>query len=163
MEVAAKIREIAESSLTEGSHFIVDVLFLGKQRPPKLMVIVDGDRGVNIDDCVNLSRKISSVLDEQNILQSAYTLEVTTPGLDHPLKLKRQFIKNVGRSFRLHLTDGRMVEGKVTQATEDLLTVEQDWKDGKPVSASTPGKKEKKLTEINFNQIEKAFVMVSFK
>lgn len=163
MEVAGKIRQIAEASLADASHFIVDVLFLAKQRPAKVLVIVDGDNGVNIDDCANLSRKISESLDEQNLLQSAYTLEVTTPGLDHPLKLKRQFFKNVGRSFKVHLTEGRLVEGKLTEATEDHLVLEQDWKNGKPVSPSTPGKKEKKLTEINFNQIEKAFVTVSFK
>jgi ribosome maturation factor RimP len=163
MDVAEKIRQIAESSLTEGSHFIVNVLLFAKQRPPKVMVIVDGDQGVNIDDCASLSRQIAAALDEQNVIQGAYTLEVTTPGVDQPLKLKRQFLKNVGRTFRLHLTEGRMVEGKVTAATEDHLVVEQDWKDGKPVPASTPGKKEKKLTEINFNQIEKAFVTVSFK
>ncbi len=160
MDVAAKIRELAESALKElgalqgedPGHFIVDVLFFEKQRPSKVMVIVDGDNGVTIDVCANLSRKLAALLDEKNIPEQAYVLEVTTPGVDHPLKMKRQFFKNAGRQFKVHLKDKTIVQGKLEEVSEDKLTVRQ------PVN-----KKETKLTEIPFDEIEKAYVMVSFK
>jgi ribosome maturation factor RimP len=152
MEVAAKIKELAESALVEQGHFIVDVLYNGKQRPARLMVIVDGDNGVTIDQCADLSRKLSALMDEQNILNDAYILEVSTPGLDHPLKLKRQYFKNAGRQFKVHLKDKTIVQGKLEEVSDDKLTIREQV-----------GKKETKLTEVLFDQIDKAFVMVSFK
>jgi ribosome maturation factor RimP len=157
MGVIEKIKELAELALTELSvpergHFIVDVLYFGKQRPARLMVIVDGDNGVTIDLCAELSRKLSAKLDEQNILDEAYLLEVSTPGLDQPLKLKRQYFKNVGRQFKVHLKDKSIVQGKLEDASDDKLTIRQ-----------AVDKKETKVTEVVFDQIEKAFVMVSFK
>lgn len=152
MDVTDKIRELAEASLKDEGHFIVDVLYFSKHRPAKLMVIVDGDKGVNIDACADISRELSKKMDELNLLENAYLLEVTTPGVDHPLKLKRQYVKNVGRQFKVHRTDKSIVQGKLERADEQGVVLEE-----------TVGKKEKKLTEIPFEQIEKAFVMVSFK
>ena len=67
MDVAGKIKELAESALQEPGHFIVDVLYNARQRPARLMIIVDGDNGVTIDQCADLSRKLSALLDEQNV------------------------------------------------------------------------------------------------
>lgn len=152
MEIVAKIKELAESALEEPGHFIVDVLFFERQRPSKVMVIVDGDNGVTIDACANLSRKLAAMLDEQNVPNHAYLLEVSTPGVDQPLKMKRQYYKNAGRQFKVHLKDKTIVQGKLETVSDDMLTIRQ------PVD-----KKETKLTEVPFDQIEKAYVMVSFK
>jgi ribosome maturation factor RimP len=152
MDVAAKIKELAESALQEQGHFIVDVLYNPRQRPARLMIILDGDNGVTIDQCAELSRRLAVLLDEQNILEDAYLLEVSTPGLDHPLKLKRQYFKNVGRQFKVHLKDKSIVQGKLEEVSEDKLVVRQQV-----------DKKETKVTEVLFEQIEKSFVMVSFK
>jgi len=152
MDVALKIKELAESVLQEPGHFIVDVLFNGKQRPARLMIILDGDNGVTIDNCADLSRKLSVLLDEQNVLTDAYNLEVSTPGLDHPLKLKRQYFKNAGRQFKVHLKDKSIVQGKLEEVSDEKLSICQQV-----------DKKETKVTEVLFDQIEKAFVMVSFK
>jgi ribosome maturation factor RimP len=156
MDEAGKIKELAESALkelsTDGGHFIVDVLYFEKQRPAKLMIIVDGDNGVTIDTCANLSRKLSALLDEQNVPDNAYVLEVTTPGVDQPLKMKRQYFKNAGRQFKVQLKDKTIVQGKLEEVTDEKLNIRQ-----------VIDKKETKLVEVPFNQIEKAFVMVSFK
>jgi len=152
MEIASKIREIAETLLEEPGHFIVDVLFFEKMRPAKVMVIVDGDNGVNIDALTSISRRLAVLLDEKNIPNHAYTLEVTTPGIDQPLKLKRQFFKNAGRQFKVQLKDKSIVQGKLESVTEEKLTIRQQV-----------DKKETKLTEVPFDQVEKAFVQVSFK
>jgi ribosome maturation factor RimP len=152
MDVAAKIKELAESVLQESGHFIVDVLYFERQRPAKVMVIVDGDNGVTIDACATLSRKLGVLLDEQNIPNNAYVLEVTTPGVDQPLKMKRQYFKNAGRQFKVHLKDKTIVQGKLEEVTDEKLNIRQ-----------VIDKKETKLVEIPFDQIEKALVMVSFK
>ncbi|HZX73991.1 MAG TPA: ribosome maturation factor RimP, partial [Cyclobacteriaceae bacterium] len=119
----------------------------------KVVVILDGDTGVTIDDVTNLSRAISAALDEQPLIEDNYTLEVGTPGLDQPLKLKRQYYKNIGRDFKVQTTDKKIVQGKLTEVSEERIVLE--IKEGK--------KKETKATEIPFNDIEKAIVMVSFK
>jgi ribosome maturation factor RimP len=152
MEIAGKIREIAETLLEEPGHFIVDVLFFEKQRPAKVMVIVDGDNGVNIDALTSISRKLAVLLEERNLPDHAYNLEVTTPGVDQPLKMKRQFFKNAGRQFKVTLKDKSVVQGKLESVTEEKLTIRQQV-----------DKKETKLTEVPFDQVEKAFVQVSFK
>jgi ribosome maturation factor RimP len=152
MDVAGKIRELAESVLQEPGHFIVDVLYFERQRPAKVMVIVDGDNGVTIDACAKLSRDLSSLLEERNIPDNAYVLEVSTPGVDHPLRMKRQYFKNAGRQFKVHLKDKSIVQGKLESVTDDKLVILQ------PVD-----KKQTRVTEVLFDEIEKAFVLVSFK
>ncbi|HEX8061241.1 MAG TPA: ribosome maturation factor RimP [Cyclobacteriaceae bacterium] len=152
MDVAGKIRELAESALQEPGHFIVDVLYFERQRPAKVMVIVDGDKGVTIDACANLSRKLASLLDERNVPDNAYVLEVTTPGVDHPLRLKRQYFKNAGRQFKVHLKDKSIVQGKLEEVSEEKLTIRE-----------VVDKKTTRVVEVPFDNIEKAFVLVSFK
>lgn len=154
MEIAEKIREIAQSKLSD-DHFIVEVLYSGKKSPARLLVIVDGDKGITIDQCANLSRELSRELDETDLIAGAYTLEVSTPGLDHPLKLKRQYAKNVGRQFKVHLVDKKILQGRVVETNDEKIVVEIEVKEGK--------KTEIKRTDVPFTDIEKAFVMVSFK
>jgi ribosome maturation factor RimP len=160
MDVAGKIKELAELALTEqggpeGSEaglFIVDVLYFERQRPAKIMVIIDGDNGVTIDACANLSRRLSVLMDERNILENAYVLEVTTPGVDHPLRMKRQYFKNAGRQFKVHRKDKSIVQGKLEEVSDEKLTIRE-----------IVDKKQTRLTEVLFDDIEKAFVLVSFK
>jgi ribosome maturation factor RimP len=152
MDVAGKIKELAESVLQEAEHFIVDVLYFERQRPAKVMVIVDGDNGVTIDTCADVSRKLAALMDERNVLDNAYILEVSTPGIDHPLRMKRQYFKNAGRQFKVHRKDKSIVQGKLEEVSDDKLTIRE-----------VVDKKQTKLTEVPFDDIEKAFVMVSFK
>jgi ribosome maturation factor RimP len=159
MDVVGKIKELAESALKElevqgekSGHFIVDVLLFVKVRPARLLVLLDGDQGVTIDACANLSRKLAVLMEEQNVLQDAYNLEVSTPGIDQPLKLKRQYFKNKGRQFKVHTKENGVVQGKLEDVTEEKLVI-----------VEVVSKKETKTTEVLFDQIEKAYVMVSFK
>lgn len=156
MDVAAKVRELAESKLADPGHFVVEVRFLDRHKPARLLVILDGDQGVNIDACANLSRELSRALDEQDLIKMAYMLEVSTPGLDHPLKMKRQYVKNVGRGFKVHLLNKQIVQGRLDSADEQKIVIEEQMKNATKLAAT-------KMTEIPYDNIEKAFVMVSFK
>ncbi|MCW5911614.1 MAG: ribosome maturation factor RimP [Cyclobacteriaceae bacterium] len=155
MDTAQKIRELAEKHLADASHFVVDVV-IGKHKPHKVSVFVDGDKGITIDHCSDLSRALSEELDKLDLIRENYMLEVGTPGLDQPLKLKRQFVKNTGRELKVLQKDKTMWQGKLALATEEAITLETQIK--------TKGKKaEIKPVEIPYSEIEKAIVMVSFK
>ena len=155
MDLTEEIKRIAVSKLTDPSQFLVEVLVSSRKGPKKVLVIIDGDHGINIDDCASISRELSAVLDDSGLMgDDPYMLEVSTPGLDHPLKLKRQYKKNIGRKLKVKLPD-TIVEGTLTEVNEDTILLNQETGSGK--------KKEVKTIDIQFSEIEKAFVLVSFK
>jgi ribosome maturation factor RimP len=152
MDLKEKIKDLAEKSLTNPSHFLVDVV-VSKHKPWKFTAIVDGDQGITIDDCAAVSRELNGLLESE--IPDSYTLEVTTPGLDHPLKLARQYQKNVGRQVKVVRKDKSIVTGSLKQTEEEKIVIETEIGQGK--------KTEVKIIEIPFTDIEKAFVTVSFK
>jgi ribosome maturation factor RimP len=154
MEITGRIQELAEKHLKNDSQFIVEVIASLKKKPNKLIVIIDGDHGVTIDDCADLSRALSTALDEANLMPDPYHLEVSTPGLDHPLKLIRQYYKNKGRQLKVKTASG-IHQGKLVEVTDKAITLEEVNGTGK--------KKEVKEVVILFSEIDKTFVMVSFK
>jgi ribosome maturation factor RimP len=156
MDLVTNIRQLAEGLLSNDSLFIVEVIAVMKRKPGKILVVLDGDAGVSIEDCADLSRKLSESLDALPGMDENYLLEVTTPGLDQPLKLHRQYKKNIGRVLKIKLKEeNKPAEGTLTMVTENTITLSQ--KSGKGKKAE-----EKDLT-IPFETIDKAFVTVSFK
>lgn len=153
MEIADEIRKIAEERLNDPGKFIVDIS-VSLRGVQKVLVTIDGDNGVTIDDCADISRELGKVLDDSNLLKDSYTLEVSTPGLDQPLKLKRQYTKNIGRKLRVKLKE-TTVEGKLISVAPDEIVIEQEVGSGK--------KKEVNVIGIPFSEIDKSFVLVSFK
>ena len=152
MDLKEKIKELAETALANPAHFLVEVV-VSKHKPWKFTVIVDGDQGITIGDCAALSRTVNESLESE--ISDPYTLEVSTPGLDHPLKLKRQYIKNIGRGLKVVRKDKSILNGKLKQAEEEKIVIETEVGQGK--------KTEQKSIEIPFIEIEKTFVTVSFK
>ena len=155
MDLGERINLLAHQLLTHESQFVVGVAVSSLQGPQKITVTVDGDKGVTIDDCASLSRALLEILEKQQLVGENFTLEVTTPGLDRPLKLKRQFFKNIGRGIRVHLTNKKIVEGKLREVNEEQITLEQEVGERK--------KKELIKTVLPFPEIEKAFIQISFK
>ncbi len=152
MDLKEKIEELTLAAMTNPAHFLVEVE-VSKHKPWKFTVVVDGDQGITIDDCAALSRALNDLLETQ--ITDPYTLEVSTPGLDHPLKLKRQYQKNIGRGLKVMRKDKTIVSGELKESEGEKIVIE---------AASGQGKKaEVKRIEIPYNEIEKAFVTVSFK
>lgn len=145
---------MAESKLANESQFIVDVVISSRQGPRKVLILLDGDHGVSIDDCAGLSREMAKALDENDWIADNYTLEVSTAGIDQPLKLLRQYKKNIGRKVRVKLKEAT-VEGMLTEADAEKIVLAEEVGTGK--------KKETKNREIPFTEIEKTLVMISFK
>ncbi len=154
MDLAAQIKQLAESKLVNPALFVVDVVISHRQGPGKVMIFLDGDNGVSIDDCADLSREIGKELDENGWIENNYTLEVSTAGIDQPLKLVRQYKKNIGRKVKVKLKD-RTVEGRLAEVHDDKIILTEEIGSGK--------KKEERIHEIAFTDIDKTLVMVSFK
>lgn len=154
MDLVEEIRNLAARNLSP-DKFVVEVLVSEKKIPKRVLITMDGDRGITIDDCAELSRKLSKEFDALAYFgDDPYMLEISTPGIDQPLKLKRQYYKNIGRNLRVkgHET---IMEGKLKEVTEHEIVLVQEIGTGK--------KKEVKEVAVPFSEIEKAFVLVSFK
>ncbi len=117
MQIEKRVIELVEEKIADRPDlFLVEVKMHGNG---KLMILVDGDSGLSIQDCVAISRHVGFHLEEENAIDQAYNLEVSSPGVDTPLKLQRQYVKNMGRSLGIKLKDGSKIEGKLLQADAD--------------------------------------------
>lgn len=154
-ELTEPIKELAERHLKDDSFFIVDVISKGVTGKTKILVLLDGDKGVNIDDCALLSRQLAEDIELEDLIDVAYILEVSSPGLDHPLSSIRQYLKNVGRRLKVKLTSGSMLEGALKAVTEEAIVLAAERKENKKLLIEEK--------QINFSEIEKANVLVSFK
>jgi ribosome maturation factor RimP len=95
----------------------VEITPAGKRRV--LRVAVDKDGGVTLDDIAEATKVVSRVLDESDVMgERAYTLEVTSPGVDRPLTLPRHWRRNVGRLVKVTLADDATVVGRVVGADD---------------------------------------------
>jgi ribosome maturation factor RimP len=109
--------------------FLVDLEQNGKY----LIVYIDSDGPLSFDKCKEVSRAIESYLDDKKVLGEDYVLEVSSPGVDRPLRFPRQFIKNIGRNIAIKYNDADQVEGLLEAADSDkvLVSWEELRKDGK--------------------------------
>ncbi|OAV43500.1 ribosome maturation factor RimP [Lewinella sp. 4G2] len=153
-----KITEIVESFFAENEAFadcyVVDV----KQTNTKLDVFIDSDSAMTFEKCQKTSRVIEAYLDEEQPLGEKYTLNVSSPGVDRPLKFHRQYVKNKGRTLDVTTQEGEKYKGELISVTEEgiVLTAKVRRKEGK-----------RKLTVVEetaivFGDIKKALVKISF-
>jgi ribosome maturation factor RimP len=152
MGLSEKIENLAKEALSSESHFLVNVVVSLKQGAGKVTIVIDGDNGITIDDCAVFSRKLGKLLEDQG---EDVTLEVTTPGVDQPLKLKRQFTRNIGRSLKVQRKDKSVDTGKLVVVNDESIDLEREEKEGKSKTV--------KHVAIPFSEIERAIVQVSFK
>lgn len=107
------------NEVLEGTdRFVVDVVI---KNDDLIMVFLDADSSLTIDHCVEVSRHIESNLNRD---EEDFELRVSSAGLDHPLSLPRQFVKNIGRNIRLEMNDGSSHLGKITGADDLGVTIE---------------------------------------
>lgn len=165
MNEQEQIQSLIETQL-EAEYFLVEVNFKNQKPKPKLTVLLDGDQGISIDKCAELSRWLGKQIEEQNIIPDAYTLEVSSPGVDTPLRSARQYIKNIGRNVKVWLEDNTTQTGKLEKVEDSHIVIQPEPK-GPQKKAGNKGANKKgeeaQLMEIPFAQIQKTKVMVSFK
>lgn len=116
---------IAQACNAQGVSLVECDLFRAGNRKI-LRLYIDKPAGVTIDDCSEVSRNLSNALDiEPDIIDGAYTLEVSSPGLDRPLKSDADFNRNIGRMLRITRSSGKPVTGKLVSVDKDSLTLSQ--------------------------------------
>jgi len=156
MQAEEQIRIIGErvNSLLANhpSHFLVEV----RIKPTNnVKVFIDADEGVIISDLIEYNRKLYKQLEESGLFPNGdFSLEVSSPGLDEPLKLFRQYKKNIGRFVEITFKDNSKKEGKLIDAIEDGVIIETETGKGK--------KKEIKQESILFDQIKNTKIQVKF-
>ncbi|MEM7484085.1 MAG: ribosome assembly cofactor RimP [Bacteroidota bacterium] len=121
-----------------------------------IRVVLDGDEGVDLQDCMDISRAIEHNLDRE---EEDFSLEVTSAGATSPLELPRQYKKNIGRKLMVKVADEEL-EGNLTQATEDKITLEWKAREPKPVGKGKVTVQKKR--EIAFSDIHEAKVILKF-
>ena len=94
--IIEKIRAIAEIAASEEDLELVHVEMTGAAKKPKVTIFIDKPEGVTLDDCSNVSRRMSAVLDVDDFIPTAYTLEVSSPGLERELYSLKDFEKYAG-------------------------------------------------------------------
>lgn len=154
MQVEKRVKELVEEKIADRPElFLVDVKMLPNN---KLIIQVDGDEGISIQDCAAISRHVGFHLEEENVIEKAYNLEVSSPGVGEALKLKRQYHKNIGRDLGIKLSDGNKKEGKLLSVAENSLVIEEKVKEkGKKVQLVE--------TALELDNITEVKVLISFK
>lgn len=147
------IQKWAEEALEEGV-FLLDIIW--KPGSTKILVLVDGDSGVTIENCRKISKHISFMLDEQPASETPYTLEVSSPGADMPLRLLRQYFKHIGRELSIRLHNESKVEGKLKAIENEVLEIQLPDKKGRFSPSS-------KYESVSFQDILESTIKISFK
>jgi ribosome maturation factor RimP len=134
------------------SHFLVEV----RIKPTNnIKVFIDADEGIILSTLIDYNRKLYKILEESGLFPADdFSLEVSSPGLDEPLKKNRQYKKNVGRYVHITRNDTSVVEGKLIEATDDGVIVETETGKGK--------KKEIKQETVLFTDIKTTKIQIKF-
>lgn len=139
-------------SILDQDIFLVDM----KVKPTNnIKIYLDADSGLGIEKCIKINRALYKMIEEASIYTDGdFSLEVSSPGIDEPLKLHRQYLKNTGREVEVMMNDGVKKEGKMVAVTDEHITIE--YTEGK-------GKKAVQHSiDIPFNQIKQTKVQIKF-
>lgn len=109
--LVAQVRARVEALLEGTSFFLIDVVVRGRSGAHVVEIFIDGDQGPSVRDLEQLSREIAFVLDSDDLIPGRYLLNVSSPGVERPLVLPRQYPKHVGRQLEVQLAPTQ--EGQV--------------------------------------------------
>lgn len=146
-----KIKKLAESIAEQHAVEVVDIEFAGSSGKPVIRIFLDKENGVTLDDCGKFSRALSALFDVEDPLPMTYILEVSSPGLDRPLKVMRDFQRSIGKLVRIitraKIEEQNIFTGRITGAGGGNITLSFDDKE----------------IEIPFDQISKARLEIELK
>ena len=143
------IKEIVSKDVERNGFFLIDLILRGTEHKRVIEVFIDGEKDISADDCATVSRQIESQLKDLLAKHPDFRLDVSSPGIDRPLKYLKQYIKHVNRKFDISYRSGEEIKklsGKLASVDGDYLTFILNNKE----------------VIINFNNIVKANLIVSF-
>ena len=155
MITESRIKQLVEEKITGTTNFIVDI----RVRPGnKISILLDNDNNVSINDCIEVSRYVEHQLDRET---EDFELEVSSPGLDQPLRILRQYRKYIGKQVEVLLKDSKKIAGTLLAADEEGIEVETRAKE------KVEGKKSKQMVITNhklpFTEVKETRIVITFK
>jgi ribosome maturation factor RimP len=118
-----QVIELLGGEFARAGYEIEDVVIDSRTRPPRIMVIADGDTALDLDVVATLSRSASALLDDVDDIDASYVLEVSSPGIDRPLTTEKHFRRARGRKVELTLANGSQLTGRVGETREGTITL----------------------------------------
>lgn len=154
MTFKEQVNQLIEEALKERpSLFLIDFKI---DEANKINITIDGDNGVNLQDCIDVSKAIDGSLDRE---ENDFSLEVASAGVSSPLTLVRQYKKNIGRNLKVK-TASEQIEALLTAANDDGITLE--WKAREPKKIGKGKETVGKSVNLPYSEIKEATVVISF-
>lgn len=147
------IEDFVNAQLTSSEDvFLVEVKVIPGNN---IKVFLDADNGITIEKCIKVNRALYNQIEESDLFPNGdFSLEVSSPGVEEPLKLHRQYKKNIGRTIEVTLADESKKQGKLIDINDEEIIIEEKSGQGKKASIQT--------TNILFNQVKHTKVLVTF-
>ncbi len=154
MTFKQQVETLLNQALAERpSLFLIDLTITDAM---KIIVTLDGDNGVQLQDCIDVSRAIEHNLDRE---ENDFSLEVASAGVSFPLKLVRQYKKNIGRTLKVK-TGNDQIEALLIDANEDFITL--SWSAREPKKIGKGKETVEKKLELPYSEIKEAIVTITF-
>lgn len=154
MTFKEKVKQAVEDALLEKpSLFLIDLAITDSF---KIIIGIDGDNGVVLQDCIDISRAVEGNLDRE---EQDFSLEVASVGVGSPLKQIRQYKKNIGRTLIVK-TNTQNIEAELVEANEDFIIL--SWKAREPKKVGKGKETVQKQEQILYSDIKEAIVTVTF-
>jgi ribosome maturation factor RimP len=143
------INNVINEILKEKNFFLIDLVYRGNPKQRIIELYVDSEKNVTAEDLAELNRLINSQIEGKNLIESQYRLDVSSPGTDKPMKFLGQFPKHINRKFEVSYISNdetKKLSGKLIKVEGDTLVFLSNQNE----------------ISVNFNNIKKAKVIVSF-
>jgi len=149
------VNSAVEKALTSREDlFLIDLKI---DDASKITIVLDGDLGVNLQDCIEISRSVESNLDKE---ENDFTLEVMSSGASSPLLFPRQYKKNIGRILAVTTNESEKFEGQIQSADETGFSIV--WKAREPKKIGKGKETVEKSVSLTYSQVKEAKVVISF-
>jgi len=150
MQITEQIEQMLLPLLEGSDMFVVNI----KIKPTNnIKVFIDADSGFSISKSSSINRKLYNAIEEAQLFPDGdFSLEVSSPGVDEPLKQQRQYAKNIGRQVEVTPLEGAVFTGTLKEVADDKITVE----------VKVPKKKEVNTIVIPFSEIKQSVIQISF-
>jgi ribosome maturation factor RimP len=155
MAFKSKVQVVLDGVLEQ--HPTLFLIDLEVNEANRISIILDGDSGINLQDCITVSRAVESNLDRE---EQDFSLEVASAGVSRPLQLVRQYKKNVGRNLKVKTRSNQVIEATLTAADDENITLE--WEAREPKKIGKGKETVSKKIDIAYIDIIEAIVIVSF-
>jgi ribosome maturation factor RimP len=145
-----QIHSIIEEIVHSSDYLLIDTVVRGSEHKPVIEVFIDSAEGVTTIECADISGKLHAALEDKDIVNQSYRLDVSSPGIDRPLKFIEQFPRNIDRKFKIIYNNDETTsefEGKLKSINNTELCFSV---------------KEEEEVVVEFTQVVSAHVLISF-